>query len=87
MNKIEILYKILQNTKYKNKSKMSSIIPQSKYIVNIDFDESIKAWNSNKKRISANEYKYVCQKSRCNRVCHLNTNYCYIHRKSNNIQS
>lgn len=67
--------------KYYNK--MSS--EQPKYIVNIDFGESIKEWNANKKRVSAHEYKYVCEKSRCNRVCHLNTNYCYIHRKSNNI--
>jgi len=61
--------------------------PQPTYIVNIDFDQSIKEWNANKKRISAHEYKYICEKSKCNRVCHLNTNYCYIHRKSNNIQS
>jgi hypothetical protein len=69
-----------------NIKNMTSIMTQPRYIVNIDFDNSIKEWNSNKKRISAHEYKYVCEKSKCKRVCHLKTNYCYIHRKCNNIQ-
>jgi hypothetical protein len=80
MNKIEMQN---ANKSIVNITKMSSIQP--KYIVNINFNESIKEWNANKKRISAHEYKYVCEKSKCNRVCHLNKNYCYIHRKSNNI--
>ena len=52
------------------------------YEVNIDFDDSIKQWNMNKKRVG-HEYKYICENpsKKCNRSCHETSNYCYIHRK------
>lgn len=54
--------------------------------VNIDFDEAIKEWRSNKKSIGNGHYKYVCQvitvnKNKiCERSCYKETNTCWIHR-------
>ena len=66
-------------------SQMTTILPNLDaplYQVNIDFDDSIKQWNSNKKK-TPNGYKYICQKNKkCSRVCYKDTQYCYLHRGS-----
>ena len=54
--------------------------------VNIDFDEAIKEWRSNKKSIGNGHYKYICQvitvgKNKiCEKSCYKGTNTCWIHR-------
>ena len=55
--------------------------------VNIDFDESIKEWRSNKKSIGNGQCKYLCQvivigvkNSVCERICYKGTNKCWNHR-------
>jgi hypothetical protein len=59
--------------------------------VDIDFDEAIKEWRSNKKSVGNGQYKYLCQlidtkcikgtqNSVCERVCYKGTNKCWKHR-------
>lgn len=57
--------------------------------VNIDFDEAINAWRSNKKSVGNGHYKYICQvitpdknnkNKKCERVCYKGTNKCWNHR-------
>jgi hypothetical protein len=54
--------------------------------VNIDFDEGIKEWRSNKKSIGNGHYKYICQvitaskNKQCEKSCYKGTNTCWIHR-------
>jgi hypothetical protein len=61
-------------------------IPKNKLEVNIDFDEAIKEWRSNKKSIGNGHYKYICQvitvgkKNICEKSCYKGTNTCWIHR-------
>ena len=61
-------------------------MPKSILEVNIDFDEAINAWRSNKKSIGNGHYKYICQvitpdKNKiCERVCYKGTNKCWNHR-------
>lgn len=55
------------------------------YEVNIDFDDASRQWRANKKSIGNGSYKYVCsltkQNKKCNKVCHNQSEYCWIHRK------
>ena len=58
------------------------------YDSTIDFDESSKLWNENKKKTAGGLYKYVCDKitkktDKCNRVCYKDTDSCYLHRNTN----
>jgi len=54
--------------------------------VDIDFDEAIKEWRTNKKSIGNGHYKYICQviivsKNKiCEKSCYKGTNTCWIHR-------
>lgn len=57
------------------------------YEVNIDFDESSKAWLMNKKRVDES-YVYICEAITKKGKCCQNKRYrdyhsCYIHRKNN----
>jgi hypothetical protein len=52
------------------------------YDVNINFDESIEAWNSNKKKLPNGMYVYICEKQPCQRKCHSILKYCYLHRNT-----
>ena len=76
--------KILRSfNKNKNNNK---ILPM--YDVNIDFDESSKLWNANKKKTASGLYKYVCESftkksDKCNRVCYKDNNNCYQHCNAN----
>jgi hypothetical protein len=63
--------------------------PKNILEVNIDFDEAINAWRSNKKSIGNGHYKYICQvivdknkdkNKNCERVCYKGTNKCWNHR-------
>lgn len=49
-----------------------------KYLVEIDFDESSKAWKSNKIYRGNGMYHYKC--IFCDIKCYKNTDKCYIHR-------
>ena len=49
-----------------------------KYLVEIDFDESSKAWKSNKIYKGNGMYHYKCMF--CDIKCYKNTDKCYIHR-------
>jgi len=53
--------------------------------VNINFDESSKAWKSNKKSIGNGCYKYICIKktksgNTCKRESLTGCEYCKIHK-------
>jgi hypothetical protein len=60
--------------------------PKNTLEVNIDFDEAIKEWRSNKKSIGNGHYKYICKvitvgKNKiCEKSCYKGTNTCWIHR-------
>lgn len=56
------------------------------YEVNIDFDESSRLWQANKKSIGNGSYKYMCccitkTGNKCNRASIVNSEYCKIHTK------
>ena len=65
----------------------NNIKPPSKNIleVNIDFDEAIKEWRSNKKSIGNGSYKYICPVTKnhlkCGKTCYKELLYCWQHRK------
>ena len=53
----------------------------------IDFNESIVAWNRNKKSMGNGHYKYICvhkktDDSICGKVCYKELEFCWSHRKS-----
>jgi len=55
------------------------------YKIDIDFDESIKEWNKNKKKIDQ-YYVYICglttnKVNCCQNKRYKENKYCYIHRK------
>lgn len=56
--------------------------------VNIDFDEAIREWRSNKKSNGNGQYKYICpimvKDKACGRSCYKNQDYCWIHRNKTN---
>ena len=56
------------------------------YEVNIDFDEAISAWRSNKKSMGNGQYKYICITEKdgikCGKVCYKELSYCWQHRTS-----
>ena len=53
--------------------------------VNIDFDDAIKEWRSNKKSIGNGCYKYICpvtkNEKKCGKTCYKELLYCLQHRK------
>jgi hypothetical protein len=57
------------------------------YEYTINFDESIAAWNRNKKSMGNGYYKYICvhkktDDSICGKVCYKELEFCWSHRKS-----
>jgi hypothetical protein len=57
------------------------------YEVNIDFDEAISAWRTNKKSMGNGQYKYICITDKkdgikCGKVCYKELSYCWQHRNS-----
>lgn len=56
--------------------------------VNIDFDEAIREWRSNKKSIGNGQYKYICpiivKGNACGRSCYKSEACCWIHRNKIN---
>jgi hypothetical protein len=65
-------------------TKEVQVVPQNILEVNIDFDEAIREWRSNKKSIGNSQYKYICpiivKGNACGRSCYKNADYCWIHR-------
>ena len=52
------------------RSKSKNTIHDTKYRVDIDFDEASREWNANKRNIGNGEYIYVCgKKMRNDRKC------------------
>ncbi len=56
------------------------------YEVNIDFDDAIREWNRNKKRVDQS-YVYICGEMTKKGTCcqnkqYKNLEFCYIHRKN-----
>jgi hypothetical protein len=54
------------------------------YTVDINFDEAIEAWRSNKKLIGNGHYKYICSQktksgNKCKRESLTGCEYCNIH--------
>ena len=54
--------------------------------VNIDFDDSIKHWNANKKKLSNCCYEYICGSilkngDFCKRKLYKNYPFCFFHKK------
>jgi len=59
------------------------------YEVIIDFDETSREWNKNKKLIGNGHYKYIClynptNDTNCGKRCYKESDYCWIHRKRQN---
>jgi hypothetical protein len=57
------------------------------YTVNINFDEAIQAWRSNKKHIGNGYYKYICghltkNGLNCRRESIAGSEYCALHNKN-----
>jgi hypothetical protein len=57
-------------------------------ITSIDFDESSRAWRQNKKYIGNGYFIYIMkckqltkQGKKCSRICCLNSDYCFQHKK------
>jgi len=60
--------------------------------VNIDFDDSIREWRSNKKSLGNGQYKYICAEyskkgNKCMRERINDCEYCSLHKKSNERKS
>jgi hypothetical protein len=58
----------------------------SKYEVNIDFDDASASWRKNKKDIGNGHYKYICtalkkDQTMCGNSCYKELNCCWTHRK------
>ena len=72
------------NTRSQIRNKVSNEMVQ--YEVNIDFDEAISAWRSNKKSMGNGQYKYICVAEKdgikCGKVCYKELSYCWNHKKS-----
>ncbi len=70
-------------------NQLNKDIPKNTLEVNIDFDDAINAWRSNKKSLGNGHYKYICQvitisKNKiCENSCYKGTNTCWIHRSIN----
>jgi len=56
--------------------------------VNIDFDDAIREWRSNKKSIGNGQYKYICpiivKGNICGRSCYKGETCCWTHRNKIN---
>jgi hypothetical protein len=72
------------NTRSQIRNKVSNEMVQ--YEVNIDFDEAISAWRTNKKSMGNGQYKYICVAEKdgikCGKVCYKELSYCWNHKKS-----
>lgn len=71
------------NTRSQTK-KMKKNINTDLYTVEINFDEAIESWRSNKKCIGNGHYKYICcQKTKTGNQCKRESlkfcDYCKIH--------
>ena len=80
-NKNKILNKVDINFDYSREDLNEHI---SLYNINIDFDDSSKAWRENKLSIGNGNFRYLCKKrGRNNNLCIKNClkgeEYCYIH--------
>ena len=58
----------------------------SKYEVNIDFDDASASWRQNKKSIGNGSYKYICtifkkNQTMCGNSCYKQLSCCWAHRK------
>ena len=52
------------------KTRSQNTIPRITFDIIIDFDESSREWNANKRRLGNGEYEYVCGKIlRNDRIC------------------
>jgi hypothetical protein len=63
---------------------MNAIMKKDLYNVEINFDEAIEAWRSNKKCIGNGHYKYICcQKTKTGNQCKRESlkfyDHCKIH--------
>jgi hypothetical protein len=67
----------------KTRSQLTNKINQLK--VDIDFDDAIKEWRTNKKSIGNGSYKYICPVTKndikCGKSCYKELVYCWQHRK------
>ena len=72
----------------KDSNKVSNKVSNEmvQYEVNIDFDEAISAWRSNKKSMGNGQYKYICVAEKngikCGKVCYEELSYCWNHKNS-----
>ena len=68
----------------KTRSQTTNKIKQ--FEVNIDFDDAIKEWRSNKKSTKNGCYKYICPVTKnglkCGKICYNKLAYCWQHRKT-----
>ena len=67
------------------KTRSQSTTKIQHFEVNIDFDDAIKEWKSNKKSLGNGYYKYICiaEKNglKCGKSCYKKMVYCWQHRK------
>jgi hypothetical protein len=63
---------------------------QSRYEVEIDFDEASEAWRQNKKHIGQGHFKYICSipiekkdGAKCGKSCYKDSRFCWLHRSHN----
>ena len=67
------------------KTRSQSTNKIQEFEVNIDFDDAIKEWRSNKKSIGNGSYKYICPVTKnglnCGKSCYKELVYCWQHRK------
>jgi len=86
MNRIITRSKTTNQKQLTNQKQPREEIPKNTLEVNIDFDEAIKEWRSNKKSMSNGHYKYICpvitvgKNIICEKSCYKGTNTCWIHR-------
>lgn len=82
-----VLRSSTKNNNINNNMNINKIVPiLPTYTVNIDFDESINSWNTNKKKSKNGLYKYICESftktsKKCNRICYEDSHNCYQHKK------
>ena len=76
--------RIKAETKAK-KSQVESHTPdfnESNYDFEIDFEESLRMWNKNKRKIGNGQYKYICGKTLDNGTSCKNPRNCRVHKNT-----
>jgi len=67
------------------KTRSQSTNKSQQFEVDINFDEAMKEWRSNKKIIKNGCYKYICTLEKnglkCGKICYKELVYCWQHRK------